>query len=83
MLVAVLVWLVTAVTVALFAIRRWWLPEAINAHARAWDSHFGATMWIMGAIFVVAQIALGWVVTRVIRSPQPPNPPANIVPAAK
>ena len=64
MLVAVLVWLVTAVTVALFAIRRWWLPEAINAHARAWDSHFGATMWIMGAIFVVAQIALGWVVLR-------------------
>jgi cytochrome c oxidase subunit II len=70
MLAAALVWLVTAVTVFLFAIRRWWLPEAINAHARAWDSQFAITMWLMGAIFVAAQIALGWAILR-YRSSEP------------
>lgn len=64
MLVAALIWLVTAVTIGLFAIRRWWLPEAINAQARQWDSQFGLTMWIIGAVFIAAQIALGWVVFR-------------------
>ncbi len=64
MLAAGLVWLVTAVTVALFVIQRWWLPEAINAHARSWDTHFGITMWLTGAIFVAAQVALGWVILR-------------------
>ena len=70
MLVAALVWLVTAVTVALFAVRRWWLPEAINAHAHAWDAHFGTTMWLIGGVFLAAQIALGWVVFR-YRSSEP------------
>jgi cytochrome c oxidase subunit 2 len=64
MLPAALVWLVTAVTIALFVIRRWWLPEAINAHARSWDSQFSLTMWVMGAVFLAAQIALGWVIIR-------------------
>ena len=64
MLAAVLVWLVTAVTVALFVIRRWWLPAAINEHARSWDTHFGITMWMTGAVFVAAQVALGWVAWR-------------------
>jgi len=70
MLVSVLVWLVTAVTLALFIVRRWWLPEAINAQARAWDSHFSLTMWITGAVFLAAQLALGWVVLR-YRSSEP------------
>ena len=70
MLVAALVWLVTAVTVALFAMRRWWLPEAINAHARWWDSQFGLTMWLIGGVFLAAQIALGWVILR-YRSSEP------------
>ena len=64
MLVPALVWLVTAVTVALFVIRRWWFPEAINEHARHWDAQFGVTLWLMGAVFVAAQVALGWVVLR-------------------
>ena len=64
MLAAALVWLVTAVTVVLFAMRRWWLPEAINAHARAWDSQFGLTMWLIGGVFLAAQIALGWAIYR-------------------
>ncbi len=70
MLAAALVWLVTAVTVVLFAMRRWWLPEAINAHARAWDAQFGLTMWLIGGVFLAAQIALGWVILR-YRSSEP------------
>jgi cytochrome c oxidase subunit II len=64
MLASALVWLVTAITVALFVARRWWFPEAINAHARAWDSQFATTLWLIGAVFVVAQVALGWVIVR-------------------
>ena len=36
---------------------------------------------IIGLLF--ACIALGWVVTRVVRSPQPPSPPATVTPSAK
>lgn len=64
MLASALVWLVTAVTVALFVIRRWWLPEAISAHARNWDAQFGLTMWVVGGVFLAAQLALGWVILR-------------------
>lgn len=64
MLATALVWLVTAVTVALFGMRRWWLPEAISAHARNWDAQFGLTMWVVGGVFVAAQLALGWVILR-------------------
>lgn len=71
MLVAALVSIVTAVTIALFAIRRWWLPEAINTHARAWDTQFGLTLWIIGGVFVAAQVALVWVVLRYRSSPDP------------
>lgn len=73
MLIAALISLVTAVTIALFTIRRWWLPEAINLHARSWDTHFAATMWIIGAVFLAAQLALAWAILR-YRSSAPPAP---------
>ena len=38
-----------------------------------------AAVTIIGLLF--ACIALGWVVTRVLHAPQPPNPPANAGPA--
>ncbi|MBM3793429.1 MAG: cytochrome c oxidase subunit II [Acidobacteria bacterium] len=71
MMAAVLVWVVTAATLALFLSGRWWLPEAINAQARSWDSHFNLTFWIMGAVFAAAQLALSWVVLRYRSSGEP------------
>jgi cytochrome c oxidase subunit 2 len=64
MLLAVLVWLLSIGIVALFAVRRWWFPAAINALGREFDGYFALTSLVTGAIFVAAQLALGWLILR-------------------
>jgi len=64
MLLALLVWGIAAVTAVLFVIKRWWFPGAINAHARAFDDNFRLTLWLVGGIFLAAQLILGWVILR-------------------
>jgi len=64
MFLAPLIWLIAASVVALFAVRQWWLPEAISAHAVAYDEQFRLTLWICAVIFIAVHVALGWVILR-------------------
>lgn len=64
MLLAILVWLLSFGIVGLFAIKRWWFPDPINALARDFDSHFALTALVTGGIFLVAHLILGYCIVR-------------------
>src|SRR5918912_2706603 len=59
---AVLIWLITLLTVILFASKRWWFPENISAHGVGIDSQFALTLAVVAFAFVAAQIGLGYTV---------------------
>ena len=64
MAIAILIAALAGATLALFFQPRWWFPEAISAHARAYDAHFLVTLCVIGCIFVFAQGLLAWVIFR-------------------
>ena len=59
---AVIIWIVTLLSVLLFLVGKWWLPEAISDHAPALDRQFLITIIVVGISFTAAQIGLGWMV---------------------
>jgi cytochrome c oxidase subunit II len=59
---AVIIWILTLLSVALFVSKKWWFPEAISAHAPALDRQFMITIIIVGVAFTAAQLGLGWMV---------------------
>ena len=59
----VLVILVVA-TVYIFAARIWPMPPSITRVGDWIDSQYNLTLWITGIIFVMAQLALAWMVFR-------------------
>ncbi|HET7113163.1 MAG TPA: cytochrome c oxidase subunit II [Pyrinomonadaceae bacterium] len=59
---AVIIWIITLLSVALFISGKWWFPEAISEHAPALDRQFMITILVVGISFTAAQIALGWAV---------------------
>ena len=59
MLLAPVVWILTAVIAYFFAAKTWWFPPPINAHGIAYDEQFMRTLVVTGIIFVLAQFALG------------------------
>ena len=59
---AVIIWIITLLSVALFVSRKWWFPEAISEHAPALDRQFLITIVVVGISFTAAQVALGWAV---------------------
>ncbi len=59
---AVIIWIITLLSVLLFFNKKWWLPEAISDHAPALDRQFMITIVVVGISFAAAQIALGWMV---------------------
>jgi cytochrome c oxidase subunit 2 len=61
---AVLIWLITLLSVWLFVSGRWWFPPAISEHGPAYDRQFMITILVVGVSFAVAQIALGYMVWR-------------------
>ncbi|MGB7925517.1 MAG: cytochrome c oxidase subunit II [Pyrinomonadaceae bacterium] len=61
---AVLIWLITLLSVWLFVSGRWWFPPAITEHGPAYDRQFMITILVVGVSFAVAQIALGYMVWR-------------------
>lgn len=65
---AILIWLITALTIAFFAWARakagWWFPQAISTHAGAMDRQFNLTWMVVGVGFFLAQAALGIAVWR-------------------
>src|SRR5216684_3994117 len=59
---AVIIWILTLLTVILFVSKKWWFPPAISAHAPALDRQFMITIVVVGIAFAAAQIGLGWMV---------------------
>ncbi|HEU4435476.1 MAG TPA: cytochrome c oxidase subunit II [Pyrinomonadaceae bacterium] len=59
---AVIIWIITLLSVGLFVSKKWWFPEPISEHAPALDRQFLITILVVGISFAAAQIALGWAV---------------------
>jgi cytochrome c oxidase subunit 2 len=59
---AVIIWILTALSVLLFVSKKWWFPASISEHGPALDRQFMITLVIVGISFAAAQIGLGWVV---------------------
>lgn len=74
MAIAILIAALAGATVASFLRPRWWFPEAISAHAEAYDAQFLLTLWVIGLIFVFAQGLLVWVIFRYRDRGQTPSP---------
>jgi cytochrome c oxidase subunit 2 len=63
-LLAVLIWVLTILSVSLFFVKDWWFPPAITSHGPAYDQQFLITIVIVGISFVLAQVALGYMLWR-------------------
>lgn len=61
---ALILTLITAVSVALISARLWWFPVDVATHGPAIDHLFTLTFLITGAIFVLAQMGLAYLVWR-------------------
>ncbi|HEX7294928.1 MAG TPA: cytochrome c oxidase subunit II [Pyrinomonadaceae bacterium] len=59
---AVIIWLLTLLSVVMFFNKKWWLPPGISEHAPALDRQFILTIIIVGIAFTAAQVGLGWMV---------------------
>ena len=59
---AVIIWILTLLSVVIFFNKKWWFPPAISEHAPALDRQFLITIIVVGIAFVAAQIGLGWMV---------------------
>jgi len=59
---AVIIWLLTLLSVALFVSKKWWFPPSISEHGPALDRQFLITILVVGVSFTAAQIGLGYMV---------------------
>jgi cytochrome c oxidase subunit II len=59
---AVIIWIITLLSVLLFVAGKWWFPAAISEHAPALDRQFLITILVVGISFTAAQVGLGWMV---------------------
>lgn len=64
MLLGAVLFVFTAVSLLLFLAKPAWFPVAVSAGAYAFDSQFSRTLWIIGVLFVAAQLLLAWAVLR-------------------
>jgi cytochrome c oxidase subunit 2 len=58
----IVIWLITLVSTYFFIAKTWWLPVQASAAAAGIDHHFTTTFILMGAVFVAAQLGLGYFV---------------------
>ena len=61
---ALVVTLITVISLALFVWHPWWFPVSIAADARTVDHQFAVTFYLTGVIFVLAQLALAYFIWR-------------------
>jgi cytochrome c oxidase subunit 2 len=66
---AVLIWLITLLTVILFVSKRWWFPENIAQHGVGIDRQFTITLLVVAFAFVAAQIGLGYTIWKYRSAP--------------
>jgi len=59
---AVIIWIITLLSVLLFVSGKWWFPTPISEHAPALDRQFMITIVVVGIAFTAAQVGLGWMV---------------------
>ena len=59
LLLLVVIWLITFVSTYFFLAKTWWLPVGASAAAASIDHHFVISYWMMGVVFVAAQVVLG------------------------
>jgi len=59
---ALIVALITVVTVWVFAAHIYWLPQGVSTHSAAIDHQFVLTLTMCGVVFVLAQLGLAWFV---------------------
>ena len=64
MLLAPVVWALAVIIVYFFAARTWWFPPPISQHGIAYDAQFTRTLVVVGIIFFLAQVALGYAIMR-------------------
>jgi cytochrome c oxidase subunit 2 len=57
---AVIIWILTFLSVLIFACKKWWFPPSIADHGPALDRQFMITIVIVGIAFAAAQIGLGY-----------------------
>src|SRR6202008_917981 len=60
LVILIVVWLITFISAYFFLAKTWWLPVGASAAAAGIDHHFTTTFILMGAVFVAAQLGLGW-----------------------
>ncbi len=58
MFFAAILWLISLLTAAAFAVKRWWMPAPISEHAVRFDTYFSLNLLIAGALFLGGQLAL-------------------------
>src|SRR5215467_10065154 len=56
------IWLITILGSYFFIAKTWWLPVGASAAAAGIDHHFTVSYILMGAVFIAAQLGLGWFV---------------------
>jgi cytochrome c oxidase subunit II len=61
---AAFLWLLATGTVALFLSKTWWTPQLASAHGAAIDVQLSLTLAIAGLIFLLAHLALGYIIWR-------------------
>ena len=57
-----LLWIIAIAAVWMFAVQKWWFPEAITEHGPIVDAQFNRTLVVVAIAFVLAQVGLGFVV---------------------
>jgi cytochrome c oxidase subunit 2 len=65
----VLIWLITLVSTYFFVAKTWWFPVGASAAAGFIDKQFAFTFIIVGIVFVVAQLSLGYIAWRYRETP--------------
>jgi cytochrome c oxidase subunit II len=60
LVVLVVIWLITLISTYFFVAKTWWLPVGASAAAAGIDHQFATTYILMGVVFVVAQVTLGY-----------------------
>ena len=64
MLLAPVIWVLTILIVYFFAAKTWWFPPPINQHGIAYDAQFMRTLVVVGIIFFLAQMILGYAIVK-------------------
>src|SRR5437762_13949142 len=58
--IAVVIALITVISVYIFGAKVWWMPPSISTHGPAVDHQFNLTPIVTGAVFVLAQLGLAY-----------------------